>query len=35
MTSLGRTKLTYEGPKRLGNIDGWVFRTEWDGTQRQ
>jgi hypothetical protein len=30
--SLGRTKLTYEGPKRLGNIDGWVFRTEWDGT---
>ncbi len=20
--SLGRTKLTYEGPKRLGNIDG-------------
>ena len=21
--SLGRTKLTYEGPKRLGNIDGW------------
>ena len=32
MTSLGRTKLTYEGPKRLGNIDGWVFRTEWDGT---
>ena len=30
--SLGRSKLTYEGPKRLGNIDGWVFRTEWDGT---
>ncbi|MBV8314367.1 MAG: hypothetical protein JOZ53_05475 [Planctomycetaceae bacterium] len=29
--SLGRTKLTYEGPKRLGNVDGWVFRTEWDG----
>ena len=30
--SLGRTKLTYEGPKRLGEINGWVFRTEWDGT---
>jgi hypothetical protein len=30
--SMGRTKLTYEGPKRLGNIDGWVFKTEWDGT---
>lgn len=30
--SLGRTKLTYEGPKRLGNIDGWVFTTEWNGT---
>ena len=29
--ALGRTKLTYEGPKRLGNVDGWVFKTEWDG----
>ena len=28
---LGRTKLTYEGSKRLGNVDGWVFKTEWDG----
>ena len=26
--SLGRSKLTYQGPKRLGNIDGWVFRTD-------
>ena len=30
--SLGRTKLTHQGPKRLGNIDGWVFTTEWNGT---
>lgn len=29
--ALGRTKLRYEGPKRLGNVDGWVFTTEWDG----
>jgi hypothetical protein len=29
--ALGRTKLTYEGTKRLGNVDGWVFKTEWDG----
>jgi hypothetical protein len=29
--SLGRTKLAFEGAKRLGNIDGWVFKTEWDG----
>ncbi len=29
--SLGRTKLTFEGAKRLGNVDGWVFKTEWDG----
>jgi hypothetical protein len=29
--SLGCTKLRYEGPKRLGNVDGWVFLTEWDG----
>lgn len=29
--SLGCTKLKYVGPKRLGNIDGWVFSTEWDG----
>lgn len=29
--TLGCTKLRYEGPKRLGNVDGWVFNTEWDG----
>src|SRR5262249_34724105 len=29
--SLGRTELTYEGSKRLGNVDGWVFKTQWDG----
>lgn len=29
--SLGKTKLTYEGAKRLGNVDGWVFKTSWDG----
>ena len=29
--ALGRTHLTYEGTKRLGNVDGWVFKTEWDG----
>jgi hypothetical protein len=29
--ALGHTKLRYEGPKRLGNVDGWVFATEWDG----
>jgi hypothetical protein len=30
-SALGCTKLTYEGTKRLGNVDGWVFKTEWDG----
>jgi hypothetical protein len=29
--AMGRSKLTYEGSKRLGNVDGWVFKTEWDG----
>jgi hypothetical protein len=29
--SLGRTKLTFDAAKRVGNIDGWVFKTEWDG----
>ena len=29
--ALGRSKLTCEGAKRLGNVDGWVFKTEWDG----
>jgi hypothetical protein len=29
--ALGCTKLRYEGPKRLGNVDGWVFITDWDG----
>ena len=29
--SLEHTRLTYEGPKRLGNLDGWMFKTQWDG----
>jgi hypothetical protein len=29
--SLGCTKLKYQGAKRLGNVDGWVFTTDWDG----
>jgi hypothetical protein len=29
--ALGCTRLKYEGPKRLGNVDGWIFKTEWDG----
>jgi hypothetical protein len=29
--ALGCTKLKYVGPKHLGNVDGWVFNTEWDG----
>jgi len=29
--ALGQTKLIYEGTKRLGNVDGWVYKTEWDG----
>ena len=29
--ALGRTKMTFEGAKRIGNIDGWVFKTDWDG----
>jgi hypothetical protein len=29
--ALGTTKLTYEGTKRLGNVDGYVFKTQWDG----
>ena len=29
--ALGCTKLKYQGPKRLSNVDGWVFATEWDG----
>src|SRR5208337_1569274 len=28
---LGCTKLKYQGAKRLGNVDGWVFATDWDG----
>jgi hypothetical protein len=30
-SALGCTKLTFEGAKRLGEIEGWVFKTEWDG----
>ena len=29
--ALGCTKLKYQGPKHLGNVDGWVFMTEWNG----
>jgi len=29
--ALGCTRLAYEGPRRLGNVDGWVFKTDWDG----
>lgn len=31
--ALGHTKLTYKGAKRLGNVDGYVFETQWDGKQ--
>jgi len=31
--ALGYTKLRYQGAKRLGNVDGWVFNTEWDGKE--
>jgi hypothetical protein len=29
--ALGCTKLRYQGPRRLANVDGWVFLTDWDG----
>ena len=29
--SLGSTKLTYEGARKLGNVNGYVFKTEFDG----
>jgi hypothetical protein len=29
--ALGCTKLKYVGAKRLGDVDGWVFATDWDG----
>jgi hypothetical protein len=29
--NLGNTKLVYEGARRLGNVNGYVFKTEWDG----
>ncbi|HEX3654584.1 MAG TPA: hypothetical protein VHV55_02190 [Pirellulales bacterium] len=31
--ALGETKLEYVGPKRIGDVDGWVFNTRWDGSQ--
>jgi hypothetical protein len=31
--ALGHTKLTYVGSKRLGNVDGWIYKTEWDGKE--
>lgn len=31
--ALGETKLEYVGAKRLGDIDGWVFNTRWDGSR--
>ena len=32
-TALGRTKLKFVGARRIGNVDGWVFETDWDGKQ--
>src|SRR5580658_11300412 len=29
--ALGTTKLQFLGSKRIGNVDGWVFKTQWDG----
>jgi len=29
--ALGTTKLQFLGSKRIGNLDGWVFKTQWDG----
>ena len=29
--ALGSTKLEYVGAKRIGDVDGWVFKTQWDG----
>jgi hypothetical protein len=29
--ALGAVQLSYVGPKRVGNVDGWVFKTQWDG----
>ena len=29
--ALAATDLSYVGPKRIGNVDGWVFKTQWDG----
>ena len=31
--ALGHTKMKLVGARRLGNVDGWVFETEWDGKQ--
>jgi hypothetical protein len=29
--ALGSTQLDYVGAKRIGNVDGWVFKTQWNG----
>ncbi len=29
--ALGSTKLEFVGAKRIGDVDGWVFKTQWDG----
>ncbi|HZZ73309.1 MAG TPA: hypothetical protein VFE24_13725 [Pirellulales bacterium] len=29
--ALAQTKLSYLGAKRVGNVEGWVYTTEWDG----
>jgi hypothetical protein len=30
-SAMGHTKLSYEGAIRLGNVNGWVYKTQWDG----
>ena len=29
--ALAHTKLTFDAARRLGNVDGWVYRTSFDG----
>ena len=29
--ALGNTKLTFEAVRKVGNVNGFVFKTEWDG----
>jgi len=30
--AVAAAELTYVGAKRVGNVDGWVFKTQWDGS---